>query len=510
MSINIDTVHNSVPLVLEECTFQCAYSLIEEKSSMQGIPLYFQQSVVSYQFFTTMSCFIKYWYPTCTIEGEQSEKFMQYLDGVQIARLASFRVIRVGIKSGKPNFFQIDSGIKLIPAPRSAKALHLNSLNPHGMRNFPGSPSFSDNQVEGMDRHNAIFVTSSHTKKVFANMKREGKDFSEKVTPLFETMMVQALEDMGKGSEIPTDPHHTSIVLDLEEAKTSQGKEIASLKKKVKKLEQKRKSRTSGLKRLRKGRMIDNIDQDVEITLVDDTQRRMNEEDMFGVNDLDGDEVVVNVSASEKVEQSVKVIEKETLIEIKAAKPKAITTAATTVTAAGTRPKEKGIIMQEPFETPSPKPIIPSQNHHNLKINAWENAHMQAKLEEEERLARQKEEEANIALKKEENTAEGSEKAQEGTYKRAAGEKLEQEDAKRQRIEEENETAKLKRCLEIIPEDDDDNMVYYLLVEKMYLFTRNFLLRMWNDVRLQVDYEVEMACVLRLIRRQINEAYVHE
>nr|GEU91851.1 hypothetical protein [Tanacetum cinerariifolium] len=126
--------------------------------------------------------------------------------------------------------------------------------------------------------------------------------------------------------------------------------------------------------------MIDNIDQDVKIIVVDDTQGRMNKKDMFGVNDLSGDEVVVDVSASEKVEQSIKVIEKEvstadpvttagevvtttdtevttaattlqkfkdeltlahTLIEIKAAKPKAITTAATIVTAAGIRPKEK-------------------------------------------------------------------------------------------------------------------------------------------------------------------------
>nr|GFA49883.1 ribonuclease H-like domain, reverse transcriptase, RNA-dependent DNA polymerase [Tanacetum cinerariifolium] len=59
--------------------------------------------------------------------------------------------------------------------------------------------------------HNAIFVVSYHTKKVFANMKREGKDFSGKVTPLFATMMVQAPEDMGEGSEIPTDTHHTPI-----------------------------------------------------------------------------------------------------------------------------------------------------------------------------------------------------------------------------------------------------------------------------------------------------------
>nr|GFB41619.1 reverse transcriptase domain-containing protein [Tanacetum cinerariifolium] len=63
---------------------------------------------------------------------------------VQIARLASSRVIRVEISSGKPNFFQTESGIKLMLAPKSARALHLSSLKPHGIRNFPRSPSFSE------------------------------------------------------------------------------------------------------------------------------------------------------------------------------------------------------------------------------------------------------------------------------------------------------------------------------------------------------------------------------
>nr|GEX11810.1 hypothetical protein [Tanacetum cinerariifolium] len=58
-------------------------------------------------------------------------------------------------------------------------------------------------------------------------------------------------------------------------------------------------------------RMIDNIDQDVEITLVDETQGGMNEEEMFGVNDLDGDEVIVDATTSEEVEQSTKVSKKE-------------------------------------------------------------------------------------------------------------------------------------------------------------------------------------------------------
>nr|GEX14762.1 hypothetical protein [Tanacetum cinerariifolium] len=116
--------------------------------------------------------------------------------------------------------------------------------------------------------------------------------------------------------------------------------------------------------------MIDNIDQDVEITLVDATQGRMNEEDMFRVNYLDGHEVIVDVTAGENVEQSVKVAEKEvsTVDPVTtAAKPKAITTAATTVTTAGTRPKEKGIVMQEPSETPLPKPIDSSQKPSQAK-----------------------------------------------------------------------------------------------------------------------------------------------
>nr|GEY25145.1 hypothetical protein [Tanacetum cinerariifolium] len=54
-------------------------------------------------------------------------------------------------------------------------------------------------------------------------------------------------------------------------------------------------------------------------------------------------------------------------------------------------------------------------------------------------------------------------------------------------------------------------MVYYLLVEKMYPFTNSILHQLWSDVRLQVDYKVEMAYdLLRLIRRQINERYKPE
>ncbi|GJU61150.1 hypothetical protein Tco_0328222 [Tanacetum coccineum] len=236
-----------------------------------------------------------------------------------------------------------------------------------------------------MSKHKWIYVAPSHTKKIFANMKREGKGFSGRITPLFQTMMVQAPEDMGEDSAAPTNSHSTPIVpqlssskpqkkksrrkqrkesgptepipdkdtneepistpscdppqsgvdrfqlaelmtlctklqkqvLYLEEAKTAQAKEIASLKKRVKQLEKRRKSRTSGLKRLRKvgsasrvessndvslGAQRDaskqekkttDLNADAEVTLIDETQERYDEEMLFDVqDDLQGEEVV--------------------------------------------------------------------------------------------------------------------------------------------------------------------------------------------------------------------------
>ncbi|GJS73621.1 hypothetical protein Tco_0706462 [Tanacetum coccineum] len=187
---------------------------------------------------------------------------------------------------------------------------------------------FLDKQVGDMSTHDEIFVTPSHTKKVFGNMKRVGKGFSRAVTPLFPTMMVQAQEEMGEEpvadeavyeergdsveraatttsslkveqdsggrprrqetmgdrpaqtrfeslSKQSNDPPLSRVntlgsgedrlklkelmdlctklfdrVLALETTKTAQAKEIASLKKRVKKLERKRKSKTPGMKRL--------------------------------------------------------------------------------------------------------------------------------------------------------------------------------------------------------------------------------------------------------------------
>ncbi|GJV47817.1 hypothetical protein Tco_1438029 [Tanacetum coccineum] len=72
---------------------------------------------------------------------------------------------------------------------------------------------FLEKQLEGMSNHKRIYVTPSHTKKIFRNMKRVEKGFSGREAPLFPTMMVQALEEIGEGSANPTDPHQTPTII---------------------------------------------------------------------------------------------------------------------------------------------------------------------------------------------------------------------------------------------------------------------------------------------------------
>ncbi|GKC07991.1 hypothetical protein Tco_0999601 [Tanacetum coccineum] len=150
--------------------------------------------------------------------------------------------------------------------------------------------------------------------------------------------------------------------------KTAQAKEIASLKKRVKQLEKRKQSRNSGLKRLRKvgsasrvessnnvslgaqedaskqERKIVNLDADTEVTLIDETKERYDEEMLF---DIQGEAVVAEKEVTEK---EVSVADLVTT----AAKPKAITTAAITTTittvVASTRPKAKGIVFHDQEE----------------------------------------------------------------------------------------------------------------------------------------------------------------
>ncbi|GKB30105.1 putative ribonuclease H-like domain-containing protein, partial [Tanacetum coccineum] len=160
-------------------------------------------------------------------------------------------------------------------------------------------------------------------------------------------------------------------------AKTAQAKEIASLKKRVKQLEKRRKSRTSGLKRLRKvgsasrvessndvslgvrscilkGRKIVDLDVDEELMLL-----RLQAHFQFrAMMTYYVSEVVTTTSATTTIDELTLA---QTLIKIKAAKPKAVKTAATTITTvvASIRPKAKVIVFHDQEEqAPAFTPIV--------------------------------------------------------------------------------------------------------------------------------------------------------
>ncbi|GJU11955.1 hypothetical protein Tco_1134351 [Tanacetum coccineum] len=210
-----------------------------------------------------------------------------------------------------------------------------------------------------------------------------------------------------KEAEVAHDETKQSMrkVLDLEKAKSDQAIEIASLKKRVDKLEKRRKFRTTGLKRLKKfgaARKIessnDNLDDDevfVDVTTVEKEEQSTKTGEAVttaGVEDSAAPTIptTVEVVTTAGVEDSalpiipttVEETLAQTLMEIKAAKPKAkgIT-------------KEKGII-QEPERPLTKKDQVALDEDLARNIQAQ----LDAKIIEEERIERQKQEEANIAL----------------------------------------------------------------------------------------------------------------
>ncbi|GJY12275.1 hypothetical protein Tco_0381584, partial [Tanacetum coccineum] len=224
----------------------------------------------------------------------------------------------------------------------------------------------------------------------------------------------------------------------LEKTKTTQANEIASLKRRVKKLEQKKRSRTHGLKRLRKvgatarvesyrdeeslgedaskkGRInVINADDDITLVSVQDD----NDKEMFDVDALDGEEVFVAGQKENVVEEVVDAAQVNTATII----TEEITLAQALEVLKTSKPKVKGIVFQDPCESTTTKstpaissqqsqdkgkgimieePVKPMKKKDLIRLDEEVALKLQAEFDEEERLAREKakkEKEANIAL----------------------------------------------------------------------------------------------------------------
>ncbi|GKA82804.1 hypothetical protein Tco_0789552, partial [Tanacetum coccineum] len=236
-------------------------------------------------------------------------------------------------------------------------------------------------------------------------------------------------------------------VVDLENTKTAQAQEITSLKLRVKKLEKKGGSRTHKLKRLyrvgrfarvvsseeaslgdqedasKHGRKIHDIDADEDITL-----ENVHDAEMFDVNDLDSDEVVIKREVTDKagekrniVEEAVVVTDVVTILVSDATITNVeLTLAQTLAELKSARHKTKGVVMKEPSEsTPTISLQLPSQvkgqgskdkgkakmiepekplkKKDQINFDEKEALRLQAKFDEEDRLAKEKAQQVELA-----------------------------------------------------------------------------------------------------------------
>ncbi|GKA15349.1 hypothetical protein Tco_0695096 [Tanacetum coccineum] len=79
---------------------------------------------------------------------------------------------------------------------------------------------FLNNQIALAEPY--VYVTHVHTKKVFTNMKRQNKDFSGTITPLFASMLVpQVVEGEGSGQPSEPQPPSSTAPPSLEEQVTT-------------------------------------------------------------------------------------------------------------------------------------------------------------------------------------------------------------------------------------------------------------------------------------------------
>ncbi|GJW32812.1 reverse transcriptase domain-containing protein [Tanacetum coccineum] len=354
-----------------------------------------------------------------------------------------------------------------------------------------------------------VIVTDSSIRRDLHLDDAEGKDFSGRITPLFDTMMVQPVEEMGEDSDNPTDSTPIPIIdqpssssqpkKDKLSKKDAQAKEIEALKKRIK-LEKRKISRPYMLKRL--GKLVCPKKEFESLCRLDLTT-------------ADDDSVVPTTNEEITLAQ--------TLIQIKAAKPKVVTTADTTTTT--TRPKDKGVVVQEPSEFRVPQeikplsskdkgkgimiePKVPLKRKDQIALDEQIARDIQAKLDaellEEQKLARKQEEEANIALiegseveENKEKKEEGREETAKGSRKKMLGRKRavkeqQEESSKKQKVEEEKES-------EEVEEDDEVELkkLFVLLWERLRLF-EDFYCQEILKSRFRILFDIHIRFLLLL------------
>ncbi|GJR68859.1 retrovirus-related pol polyprotein from transposon TNT 1-94 [Tanacetum coccineum] len=247
---------------------------------------------------------------------------------------------------------------------------------------------FLDKQLEGMETQGRIYIAPSHTKKIFGNMKRAGKGFSGRVTPLFPTMVVHNQEEMGKVDEAINEEMDDSLERDATIV-TSLDAEQASGN--INKTQSRATLNEPSSIETSSGNTLTAIDDDEDITLVND-QIDVDAE-MFDVDTLTSDEVLAEqVVVAKDVNLSV---DEVTLAQALAALKSKTTISSQQPSQANVQDKGKGKIIE---------PEKPMKKKELIRLDEEIVSKLQAEFDEEVRLTKEKaekEQEENVSLTEE-------------------------------------------------------------------------------------------------------------
>nr|GFA00694.1 hypothetical protein [Tanacetum cinerariifolium] len=374
------------------------------------------------------------------------------------------------------------------------------------------------NPLGDLSTHTTKYTSPAMTQTVFANMRRVGKGFSGVETPLFEGMLVaREIEEQGEAEEQVQDNvddadqgADTAVSRDdealdacaalirrvehLEHDKVAQALDTTKLKKRVKKLE-----------RANKGRMIADLDRDTGVALMDDegTEKKVEDAQVAGDEqvkgrqaeiyqiDMDHASKVLSMQEDEsEVQEAVEVVTTAKLItKVVAAVSESVTSAsatieaipAATITAAPSKDKGKGIMVEEPkpmkkkqqvkmdedkkskedsyvqrYQVMKKRPQTEAQAQRNMimylkNVAGFRLDYFKEMSYDDIRLIFEAKFNSNIEflLKTQEQVEEEENRAIE-----SINETLAQKAAKRRKLNEEVE--ELRQYLEIVPDEDDD------------------------------------------------------
>ncbi|GKB64013.1 hypothetical protein Tco_0920199 [Tanacetum coccineum] len=303
---------------------------------------------------------------------------------------------------------------------------------------------FLEQQLDDLSTNESIYIALSHTKKIFANMRRvpqpsgpsdnvADEDVHSLVRAATTASSLEVEQDSGninKTQSKETPYEYSSHGISSgggPRCQETMGDTIAqtSLKRRVKKLEQKKRSRTHGLKRLRKVGATSRIESSGdEESLGEDASKHGR------IDVIDTDEAITLLIFD--VAQVSAASDKVSTASVATTVSAATTTTADDITLAqalqelkSIKPKVKGVVIQEPGESTTTKtissqqfqgksqsqdkgkgilveePVKPTKKKDQIRLDEETALRLQAEFDEEERLAKEKaekEEEANLSV----------------------------------------------------------------------------------------------------------------